>query len=385
MVAYYSRFVPQSARIAAPLHALTHKGQAFIWCAGCETAFETLKGLLATEPVLRLPNWEIELDANGRPQLKYPFHLHTDWSETAMGAVLSQINEAGEDHPIAFGSKLCSPAERNYAASEGECCALTWAFAKFRHYIHGYHFTVRTDHSALAWLSTARFTNSKLERWALRLQEFNFTVTHIKGADNVVADCLSRACATSIADLPVLAASWPAHAKSQAELDNIACEICHDADAADNMVICDGCERCMHLRCLIPPQTTAPSGQFFCPACDVGFQNSVAELADGSTPLRYNSGQDPHNNEALLLYLHSGRQDALLPDGCRDRQAVLDQAIKVRLHQKYDNWLVLHKKIRHGSYRWLCCPPLQFRWDTIRLFHEALGHADVEQTLTVMH
>lgn len=210
-------------------------------------------------------------------------------------------------------------------------------------------------------------------------------MTHNKGADNAVADCLSRACATSIADLPVLAASWPAHAKSQAELDNIACEICHDADAADNMVICDGCERCMHLRCLVPPQTTAPSGQFFCPACDVGFQNSVAELADGSTPLRYNSGQDPHNNEALLLYLHSGRQDALLPDGCRDRQAVLDQAIKVRLHQKYDNWLVLHKKIRHGSYRWLCCPLLQFRWDTIRLVHEALGHAGVEQTLTVMH
>ena len=46
---------------------------------------------------------------------------------------------------------------------------------------------------------------------------------------------------------------------------------------------------------------------------------------------------------------------------------------------------MLYKKIRHGSCRWLCCPALQYRWDIIRLFHEALGHAGVEQTLTVMH
>lgn len=131
MVAYYARFIPESARIAAPLHALTHKGQAFVCCAGCQEACQALKSALATEPILKLPNWELVYDDDGRPQLKHPFHLHTDWSETAMGAVLSQVNEAGEDHPIAYGSKLCSPAESKYSASEGECCALTWAFAKF--------------------------------------------------------------------------------------------------------------------------------------------------------------------------------------------------------------------------------------------------------------
>ena len=385
MVAYYARFIPEFARIAAPLHALTHKGQAFVWSAGCEEAFQALKGALATEPVLRLPSWELVYDDNNRPQLKHPFHLHTDWSETAMGAVLSQINEAGEDHPIAFGSKLCSPAESKYSASEGECCALTWAFAKFRHYIHGYHFTVRTDHEALEWLASARYKNAKLERWALRLQEFDFSVQYKKGCENVVADCLSRLPPEGSL-LPVSAAAvWPEYAKTQVELDRIPCEICNNADAWDNMVICDGCDRCMHLRCLIPPQTSAPSGQFFCPACDMGFENSVAELADADTPLRHNSGHDPHLNEPLIKYLCSGRSEATLPLDCRARQAVLSQAIKVRLHHRYADWLVLYKKIRHGSCRWLCCPSLQYRWDIIRLFHEALGHAGVAQTLTVMH
>ena len=117
----------------------------------------------------------------------------------------------------------------------------------------------------------------------------------------------------------------------------------------------------------------------------MGFENSVAELADANTPLRYNSGQDPHTNEPLIKYLCSGREEASLPLDCRARQAILSQAIKVRLHQRYADWLVLHKKIRHGSCRWLCCPSLQYRWDIIRLFHEALGHAGVQQSLTVMH
>ncbi len=72
--------------------------------------------------------------------------------------------------------------------------ALHWSGQrfKFRPYLDGRHFTVLTDHAALQWLDTARFANCKLERWALRLQEFDFTVRHLKGEQNVVADCLSR-------------------------------------------------------------------------------------------------------------------------------------------------------------------------------------------------
>ena len=349
MVAYYARFVPNLACTAAPLHALTHKGQAFVWTAGCEEAFEALKVALASEPVMRLPDWDLEYDENGRPQLKCPFNLTTDWSQTAMGAVLSQVDSSGEDHPVAYASKLCSPAESRYAPSEGECCALTWAFSKFRHYIHGYHFNIYTDHEALEWLAQARHKNAKLERWALRLQEFDFTVHYKKGSENVVADCLSRLRPQDDTHPLVAAAVWPQAAKTQAELDKIPCDICNTADAWDNMVICDGCERCIHLRCLIPPQTIAPSGQFFCPACDDIFAHNISELKDAGTPLKY-SPYDPHTNQVLLEYIAGGRLESLRPEDGKERTALLNTAIKVRLHGKHPNWLMVLKKIRND--RW---------------------------------
>jgi hypothetical protein len=64
---------------------------------------------------------------------------------------------------------------------------------KFHYNLHGRHFQLRTDHKALEWLNTARFTNSKLERWAMQLQEYDFDVKYIQGSTNVVADYLSRA------------------------------------------------------------------------------------------------------------------------------------------------------------------------------------------------
>jgi len=120
---------------------------------------------------------------------------------------------------------------------------LTWAFAKFRHYIHGSKFTVRTDHEALQWLSSARYKNAKLEHWALRLQEFDLTVMYKKGCENVVADCLSRLPLEDSFPSCSIAAVWPKDAKTQVELDRVPCEICGDADAWDNIVICDGCDQ----------------------------------------------------------------------------------------------------------------------------------------------
>ena len=124
----------------------------------------------------------------------------TDRSEVAVGAVLSQHQPIDPDDPqseekqfvIAFASRGLTPAESNYAPTEGECLALVWATRKFRQFLHGYRFLIRTDHAALKWLATARFENSKLERWALRLQEFDFEVEYLPGEQNVVADHLSR-------------------------------------------------------------------------------------------------------------------------------------------------------------------------------------------------
>jgi hypothetical protein len=96
------------------------------------------------------------------------------------------------EYVIAYASRALTPSESNYAPTGRECLSLVWATRKFRQFVHGQHFTVRTDHAALKWLCTARFESSKLECWDLRLQEFNFEVECLPGKQNVVADNLSR-------------------------------------------------------------------------------------------------------------------------------------------------------------------------------------------------
>jgi hypothetical protein len=108
------------------------------------------------------------------------------------GRAPDEPSSPDREYVVAYASRSLTPAESNYAPTEGECLALVWATRKFRQFSHGQHFAVRTGHAALKWLATARFEHSKLERWALRLQEFDFEVEYLPCEQNVVADHLSR-------------------------------------------------------------------------------------------------------------------------------------------------------------------------------------------------
>ena len=61
------------------------------------------------------------------PNAYKSFILTTDWSHKGMGAVLSQLNEEGVEHPIRYASRSCNPAEQNYSSFDGECLAVVWA------------------------------------------------------------------------------------------------------------------------------------------------------------------------------------------------------------------------------------------------------------------
>lgn len=112
---------------------------------------------------------------------------------------------------------------------------------------------MHTDHKSLEWLQSTRFENNKVERWALRLQEFQFDIVYKKGADNVVADCLSRFCALQLQGLDpavtlgalfycVLHGNWPSTVQQQADFDQVPCVICDHPGGWDNMAICSKCE-----------------------------------------------------------------------------------------------------------------------------------------------
>ena len=121
-----------------------------------------------------------------------PFVLQTDASEVGLGAVLSQKDDDGNEHPVACASQKLLPREVNYATIEKECLAIVWALRFFYTYLYGQSFTVETDHQPLSWLYRMKNTNSRLIRWALALQPFNFSLKHRKGVDNANADGLSR-------------------------------------------------------------------------------------------------------------------------------------------------------------------------------------------------
>ena len=182
LTGYYRKFIPQYASVSAPLSDLVRKNRPnkVVWSPECEEAFLSLKQLLCTDPVLRSQDFTKE------------FIVQTDASERGVGAVLSQLDDEGLDHPISYFSRKLLPREEYYATVEKECLAIKLAVQTFRDYLLGRLFTIQTDHQALEWLDRLKENNSRLTRWSLALQPFDYRVEHWRGHLNGNADSLSR-------------------------------------------------------------------------------------------------------------------------------------------------------------------------------------------------
>eukprot|EP00731_Ephydatia_muelleri_P027497 Em0019g370a len=120
------------------------------------------------------------------PSLTKDFELQTDASAIGLGAVLEQ-----DGHVVAYASRSLTHAERQYSVIERECLAVLYAVKQFRHYLLGRAFVLHTDHQPLQWLSAQKM-EGRLCRWALALQEFDFTIKYRRGSSNANADALSR-------------------------------------------------------------------------------------------------------------------------------------------------------------------------------------------------
>src|SRR6185312_5744678 len=109
----------------------------------------------------------------------------------ALGAVLQQDQGKGLQ-PVAFLSKKMLDAETRYPTHEKELLAIICALKTWRHYLHGKHFTVKTDHKSLQYLQTQPQLSDRQSRWKDIIANFDFTIEYIEGSTNVVADALSR-------------------------------------------------------------------------------------------------------------------------------------------------------------------------------------------------
>ena len=114
-----------------------------------------------------------------------------DANDFAIRAILGQ-REDGKPYVIYYASKTLNEEQRNYTTTEKELLVVVFALNKFQAYLVGYFIVVFTDHSALKYLLTKHDVNTRLIRWILLLQEFNFQIKDKKWVENVVADHLSR-------------------------------------------------------------------------------------------------------------------------------------------------------------------------------------------------
>ena len=151
----------------------------FIWNAEADEAFNTLKQLLTSQPLLQYPDFN------------KPFNLTCDASNEALGIVLSQ-GEIGRDLPVAYDSRTLSKAESSYPIVQKELLAIVWGCKHFRPYLYGRKFTVVTDHRPLVWIFNVKDPSSRLLRWRLQLEEFEYNIVYKRGSSNTNADALSR-------------------------------------------------------------------------------------------------------------------------------------------------------------------------------------------------
>lgn len=182
-VNYYRKFIPNFAEKAYPLNYLCRKNITFSWDKNCDQAFELLKQCLTTYPILQYPDFSND----------NTFIIQTDASNVALGAILSNKN----GKPVAYASRNLNKAEQRYPVIEKELLAIVWATKHFRPYIYGQKFIIRTDHKPLVYLFGMKDPSSRLMKFRLLLEEYDFTVEYVKGSDNAAADALSRISLTS--------------------------------------------------------------------------------------------------------------------------------------------------------------------------------------------
>ena len=186
MVNYYGGFIKNLSTILAPLNNLLRDDVPRMRSTECKSAFNKVKDALVGENVLTHYDVNKEL------------RLACDASPYGVGAVISHVNDNGEERPIAYASRTLTKAEQGYAQIEKEALGIIYGVKKFHKYLYGRKFTLLTDHKPLTKIfgpktDVPTLAALRLQRWALILMTYNYEVEYKRSEDHANADYLSRA------------------------------------------------------------------------------------------------------------------------------------------------------------------------------------------------
>ena len=184
-VQFYSKFLPNLATVLAPLHQLTKKDTKWKWDSTEEAAFRELKKNLCADTVL------------AHFQSSVPIGFSCDASEVGIGAVLFHRYPDGSERQIANVSKTLTETQRRYSQIQKEALAIIFALKKFHQFLYGRSFILVTDHKPLIALfgphrATPVLAANRLARWALMLNQYQYSIEYRKTSEHGNADTLSR-------------------------------------------------------------------------------------------------------------------------------------------------------------------------------------------------
>ncbi|KAJ9513536.1 hypothetical protein QJQ45_006147 [Haematococcus lacustris] len=177
---YYRRLIHHHAHLILPLTNLLKAETPWSWGPEQQEAFERVKAALASNPVVRPPDFS------------RPFTVKTDASLYAIGAVLSQRDYNGAEYVVAYESRKLQPAEINYPTHDRELLAVVHALTLWRHYLLGRPFTIETDNCPITHIMTQPHLSARQLRWTQLLAPYSFTLVHKAGKTHIVPDALSR-------------------------------------------------------------------------------------------------------------------------------------------------------------------------------------------------
>jgi hypothetical protein len=179
---FYRHFIRGYSAIVAPLTCLTRKNTACVWDTTYTDSFAALKHAFTTAPILHHFDYDHEAV------------IETDASDYVSVGILSQYNDEGILHPVAFVSKKHSPAECNYEIYDKELMAIVRAFEEWRPELEGVSHPIKvlSDHKNLEYFMTTKLLNRRQTCWAEYLSRFNFKIVYSPGKAGAKPDSLTH-------------------------------------------------------------------------------------------------------------------------------------------------------------------------------------------------
>ena len=187
MVQYYRDLWARRSEVLAPLTSLVGecghtkitkqkgtKKKPWYWNEVHQEAFNLVKTIIVKDVVLAYPDYS------------KVFEIYTDASSKQLGSVITQ-----ENRPIAFFSRKLTTTQQKYSVTEIELLAIIETLKEFRGMLWGQRIKVYTDHKNLT-TKALELSSNRVYRWRLILEEYGPDIVYIKGAENTVADAISR-------------------------------------------------------------------------------------------------------------------------------------------------------------------------------------------------